>query len=129
SPVFNPENSIRRRNTVLAQMMRNDYLTREEFDSLSQMPIELNYSVANQNKGLGTYFREIVKADLRKWTQENLKSDGSEYDLYGDGLRIYATIDSRMQRYAEESVAEHMQSLQAKFYAEMGTRDPWVDGE
>lgn len=129
SPVFNPENSIRRRNTVLAQMMRNDYLTRAEFDSLSQMPIELNYSVANQNKGLGTYFREIVKADLRKWTQENLKSDGSEYDLYGDGLRIYATIDSRMQRYAEEAVAEHMQSLQAKFYDEMGSRDPWVDGE
>lgn len=127
SPVYNPDNSLRRRNTVLAQMMRNDYLTREEFDSLSGLPIELNYSVANQNKGLATYFREIVKADLIKWTKENLKSDGSSYDLYGDGLRIYATIDSRMQRYAEEAVADHMKALQAKFYKEMGNRDPWID--
>ena len=127
SPVYNPDNSLRRRNTVLAQMMRNNYLTREEFDSLSALPIELNYSVANQNKGLATYFREIVKADLVKWTKENLKSDGSAYDLYGDGLKIYATIDSRMQRYAEESVAEHMKELQAAFYKEMGNRDPWID--
>ncbi|MEB2780396.1 transglycosylase domain-containing protein [Algoriphagus sp. C2-6-M1] len=129
SPVYNPDNSLRRRNTVLAQMMRNDYLSREEFDSLSALPIELDYSVANQNKGLATYFREIVKADLLKWTKENLKSDGSSYDLYGDGLRIYTTIDSRMQRYAEEAVADHMKALQGKFYKEMGTRDPWVDGD
>ena len=128
SPVYNPDNSLRRRNTVLAQMMRNDYLSRDEFDSLSVLPIELNYSVANQNKGLATYFREIVKADLIKWTKENLKSDGSAYDLYGDGLRVYATIDSRMQRYAEEAVSDHMKTLQAAFYKEMGTRDPWIDG-
>lgn len=127
SPVYNPDNSLRRRNTVLAQMMRNDYLTRDEFDSLSALPIELNYSVANQNKGLATYFREIVKADLQKWVKENLKSDGSTYDLYGDGLRIYATIDSRMQQYAEDAVADHMATLQAKFYKEMGKNDPWID--
>lgn len=128
SPVFNPENSLRRRNTVLGQMYRNDLLTETEYDSISQLPIELDYSVSNQNQGLATYFREVVKADLIKWTKENLKSDGSAYDLYGDGLRIYTTIDSRMQRYAEESVDEHMRSLQAAFYKEMGTRDPWVDG-
>jgi penicillin-binding protein 1A len=128
SPVYNPENSLRRRNTVLSQMMRNNQLSRADFDSLSQLPIELDYSVANQNKGLATYFREIVKADLLRWTKENLKSDGTTYDLYGDGLRIYATIDSRMQRYAEDAVTEHMEVLQKKFYKEMGTRDPWVDG-
>ncbi len=128
SPVFNPENSLRRRNTVLGQMYRNDLLTETEHDSITQMPIELDYSVSNQNQGLATYFREVVKADLIKWTKENLKSDGSAYDLYGDGLRIYTTIDSRMQRYAEESVDEHMRTLQAAFYKEMGTRDPWVDG-
>ncbi|MEP1258064.1 transglycosylase domain-containing protein, partial [Algoriphagus sp.] len=127
SPVYNPENSLRRRNTVLAQMRNNDMISNEEFDSLAKLPIELNYSVANQNKGLATYFREIVKADLVKWTKENLKSDGTAYDLYGDGLKIYATIDSRMQRYAEEAVADHMKSLQAKFYKEMGNRDPWID--
>ncbi|MDI1324560.1 MAG: transglycosylase domain-containing protein [Algoriphagus sp.] len=128
SPVFNPENSLRRRNTVLGQMYRNDLLTETEYDSISQLPIELDYSVSNQNQGLATYFREVVKADLIKWTKENLKSDGSAYDLYGDGLRIYTTIDSRMQRYAEESVDEHMRSLQATFFKEMGTREPWVDG-
>ncbi len=128
SPVFNPENSLRRRNTVLGQMYRNDLLTETEYDSITQLPIELDYSVSNQNQGLATYFREVVKADLIKWTKENLKSDGSAYDLYGDGLRIYTTIDSRMQRYAEESVDEHMRSLQAAFFKEMGTRDPWVDG-
>ncbi len=128
SPVFNPENSLRRRNTVLGQMYRNDLLTETEFDSLAKLPIELDYSVSNQNQGLATYFREVVKADLIKWTKENLKSDGSAYDLYGDGLKIFTTIDSRMQRYAEESVDEHMESLQAAFFKEMGTRDPWVDG-
>jgi penicillin-binding protein 1A len=128
SPVYNPANSLRRRNTVLYQMVRNDHLTQEQFDSLSVRPIVLDYSVANQNKGLATYFREIVKSDLLQWTKENLKSDGSSYDLYGDGLKIFTTVDSRMQRYAEESVEEHMKVLQKKFYAEMGDRDPWVDG-
>jgi penicillin-binding protein 1A len=129
SPVYNPDNALRRRNTVLYQMVKNDQLTEGRFDSLSVMPIELDYSVANQNKGLATYFREIVKADLLKWTKENLKSDGTAYDLYGDGLKIYTTVDSRMQRYAEEAVDEHMRSLQKAFYKEMGGRDPWVDGE
>lgn len=127
SPVFNPENSLRRRNTVLYQMVKNDKLTEEEFDSLSKLPIELDYRVQNQNQGLATYFREIVKADLIKWSKETLKSDGSAYDLFGDGLKIYVTIDSRMQRYAEEAVAEHMADLQKAFYKEMGTRDPWID--
>ncbi len=128
SPVYNPENSLRRRNTVLYQMVKNDQLTQAEFDSISALPIELDYSVANQNKGLATYFREIVKADLLQWTKENLKSDGTAYDLYGDGLKIYTTIDSRMQRYAEEAVDEHMRVLQKAFYKEMGDREPWVDG-
>jgi penicillin-binding protein 1A len=129
SPVYNPDNSLRRRNTVLYQMMKNDHLTQVEFDSLSSLPIALDYSVANQNKGLATYFREIAKSDLIQWTKENLKSDGTAYDLYGDGLKIYTTIDSRMQRYAEEAVDDHMRSLQKAFYNEMGKRDPWVDGD
>ncbi len=127
SPVFNPENSLRRRNTVLFQMVRNDNLSQTEYDSLTKLPIELDYRVQNQNQGLATYFREIVKADLIKWTKENLKSDGSAYDLFGDGLKIYVTLDSRMQRYAEEAVQEHMSALQKAFYKEMGNRDPWID--
>lgn len=129
SPVYNPDNSLRRRNTVLYQMMKNDHLTQVEFDSLSNLPVALDYSVANQNKGLATYFREIAKSDLLQWTKENLKSDGTAYDLYGDGLKIYTTIDSRMQRYAEEAVDDHMRTLQKAFFNEMGKRDPWVDGD
>ncbi|MDX5338485.1 MAG: transglycosylase domain-containing protein [Cyclobacteriaceae bacterium] len=127
SPVFNPENSLRRRNTVLNQMVKNDFLTKTEYDSLSSLPIELDYKVQNHNQGLATYFREVVKADLLKWSKENIKSDGSSYDLFGDGLRIYVTIDSRMQRYAEEAVSEHMSELQKAFFKEMGTREPWID--
>jgi penicillin-binding protein 1A len=127
SPVFNPENSLRRRNTVLTQMVKNEFLTQTEYDSISQLPIVLDYQVQNQNQGLATYFREIVKADLIKWTKENLKSDGTAYDLFGDGLKIYVTIDSRMQRYAEESMKEHMNELQKGFFKEMGTRDPWIN--
>lgn len=127
SPVYNPDNSLRRRNTVLYQMVKNNFLSKSDYDSISSMPIELDYKVQNQNIGLATYFREVVKADLLRWTKENIKSDGSSYDLFGDGLKIYVTIDSRMQRYAEEAVEEHMEALQALFYKEMGSRDPWVD--
>ncbi len=127
SPVFNPENSLRRRNTVLSQMLKNEFLTETEYDSISQLPIVLDYQVQNQNQGLATYFREIVKADLIKWSKENLKSDGSAYDLFGDGLKIYVTIDSRMQHYAEESMEEHMKELQKAFFKEMGTREPWIN--
>ncbi|MDO9553637.1 penicillin-binding protein 1A [Rhodonellum sp.] len=127
SPVYNPENSLRRRNTVLGQMEKYEYITEAEYDSISKLPVELDYRVDNQNQGSATYFREIIKADLIKWTKENLKSDGSTYDLFGDGLKIYTTIDSRMQRHAEESVDEHMRELQKKFEKEIGNRDPWID--
>lgn len=127
SPVFNPENSLRRRNTVLAQMEKYGYMTKAEKDSIAALPIELDYKVENQNQGLATYFRELIKAELIKWTKENLKADGTPYNLFGDGLKIYTTIDSRMQRYAEEAVDEHMRELQKKFENEMGNRDPWID--
>ncbi|MCH7402548.1 penicillin-binding protein 1A [Belliella kenyensis] len=127
SPVFNPDNSLRRRNTVLTQMYKYDYLSKPELDSLKALPIELDYRVQSHNQGQAQYFREVIKEDLIKWTKENLKTDGTSYDLYGDGLKIYTTIDSRMQRYAEEAVDEHMRDLQKRFEQEMGTRDPWID--
>ncbi|WP_202927885.1 penicillin-binding protein 1A [Cyclobacterium roseum] len=129
SPVYNPENSLRRRNTVLSQMNKYEFITQSQYDSISDMPIELEYNVEGHNEGLATYFREVVKADLIQWTRENLKPDGTNYDLFGDGLRIYTTIDSRLQRYAEEAVAEHMPELQEKFEAEIGDRDPWIDSQ
>lgn len=129
SPVYNPENSLRRRNTVLSQMDKYGFISQAEYDSISDLPIELEYNVEGHNEGLATYFREVVKADLIQWTRENLKPDGSNYDLFGDGLRIYTTIDSRLQKYAEESVAEHMPELQKKFEEEIGNRDPWIDSQ
>jgi penicillin-binding protein 1A len=127
SPVFNPENSLRRRNTVLDQMRKYDFISATQYDSISKMPIELIYNVENHNRGLATYFREVVKADLLKWTRENLKSDGTSYDLFGDGLRIFATVDSRIQQYAEDAIQDHMADLQKKFDAEVGNREPWID--
>ncbi|MCH7409550.1 transglycosylase domain-containing protein [Belliella sp. DSM 111904] len=127
SPVFNPENSLRRRNTVLAQMYKYDYLSKTELDSLKALPIELDYRVQSHNQGQAQYFREVIKEDLIKWTKENLKTDGTSYDLYGDGLKVFTTIDSRMQRFAEEAVDEHMRDLQKRFEQEMGSRDPWID--
>jgi penicillin-binding protein 1A len=127
SPVYNPDNAMRRRNTVLGQMRKYDFITAAEYDSISSLPIELEYQVENHNQGLATYFREVVKADLLKWTRENLKPDGSHYDLFGDGLRIFTTIDSRIQRYAEEAIAEHMPGLQERFEKEVGNREPWID--
>ncbi|MBD3629150.1 transglycosylase domain-containing protein [Cyclobacterium sp.] len=127
SPVYNPENSTRRRNTVLSQMNKYGYISTSQYDSISKLPIELEYNVESHNEGLATYFREVVKADLIQWTKENLKADGSNYDLFGDGLRIFTTIDSRLQKYAEEAVGEHMPELQQKFREEMGNREPWID--
>ncbi len=127
SPVYNTENSTRRRNTVLAQMKNANFISQSQFDSLASIPMELEYQVESHNEGLATYFREAVKADLIKWTKENLQPDGSNYDLFGDGLKVYTTIDSRLQRYAEEAVQEHMSELQEKFIEEMGDRDPWID--
>ncbi|WP_114748009.1 penicillin-binding protein 1A [Pleomorphovibrio marinus] len=127
SPVYNPENSTRRRNTVLYQMSRYGFINKEEFDSLAAMPIELEYQVESHNQGMATYFREVVKADLLRWTRENLKSDGTPYDLFGDGLKVFTTLDSRLQKYAEEAVASHMPELQKAFEKEVGNREPWID--
>lgn len=129
SPVYNPENSKGRRNVVLGQMQKYGFITPTQYDSISQMPIDLEYSVASHNSGLAQYFREVVKADLLKWTRENLKPDGTPYDLFGDGLKVFTTIDSRLQQYAEESVEEHMSELQAKFEAELRGREPWIDNQ
>ncbi|MGY6558650.1 MAG: penicillin-binding protein 1A [Nitritalea sp.] len=127
SPIYNPENSLRRRNTVLAQMHKYGYLERGLYDSLRTLPITLDYAVESQNMGVATYFREIVKADLIRWARETLKADGTPYDLFGDGLRIYTTVDSRLQRYAEEAVTEHMAELQKAFMKENAGREPWID--
>ena len=148
NPVRRPQNARDRRNTVLSQMAKYGYLTEAERDSLQALPIELHYSSVDHKQGMAPYFREYLrnvltakepkeshysewnkqqyKIDKYQWDNNPLygfcnkttKPDGSPYNLYQDGLRIYTTIDSRMQRYAEEAVDEHMQSLQKSFFRE-----------
>ncbi|GHA65935.1 penicillin-binding protein 1A [Pontibacter akesuensis] len=121
SPRFNPENSKGRRNVVLAQMVKYGFLPQEEYDKLKEEDIVLDYKVENQNVGMAPYFRTEASKSLRQWCREN------GYDLYADGLKIYTTIDSRMQRHAEQAVAEHMKDRQKAFFEHWAGRNPWVD--
>ena len=118
SPVRNPERSLQRRNLVLKSMERNGYITQQEYDSVSQIPIDMShFGVMDHNSGQATYFREQLRKELTEWSKTHLRADGKPYNIYRDGLKIYTTIDSRMQRYAEEAVKEFMGgSLQPSFY-------------
>ncbi len=128
NPVRNPENALQRRNTVLTQMARYGYLPPEICDSLKQLPIKVRYYKEGHNEGLATYFREHLRLEVENLLKNYRKPDGSPYNLYTDGLRIYTTIHSRMQRYAEEAVLEHMAKLQQDFYTDWGKRSgPWAD--
>lgn len=122
SSLYNPlkreEMVLDRRNVVLRQMQKNGYLTKEERDSLRQLPLNLNYTPEGHDEGLGTHFREYIRADLQKWINENPKPDGTKYNIYRDGLKIYTTIDSKMQAYGEIAVKEHIKNLQKAFDAE-----------
>lgn len=148
NPRRRPERALNRRNTVLSQMQKYNYITEQVCDSLQALPIELKYQSVDHKQGPAPYFREYLRQiltaqepkphhysewnqmqyqiDLRQWEEnplygfcnKNHKPDGTPYDLYQDGLRIYTTIDSRMQRYAEEAVNEHMQDLQKSFFRE-----------
>ena len=118
SPVRNPERSLKRRNIVLHQMMKYDYLTKNEYDSLKIIPVDMSeYRLQDQNTGLATYFREYIRGQLKYWCKTHYKTDGTPYNLYKDGLKIYTTIDSRIQSYAEESVSEYIkENLQPLFF-------------
>jgi len=117
-PVRNTQRSMQRRNVVLGQMTRYGYITPQEFDSLRALPVDMTrFSIQDQNTGPATYFREHLRNELTQWSRTRLKPDGENYNIYKDGLKIYTTIDSRMQRHAEAAVAEHMGGyLQKEFF-------------
>jgi penicillin-binding protein 1A len=121
NPRINPNNSLERRNVVLNNMLIHKDLTKEAFDTLKVKPINLDYSVENNYDGQALYFREAVKNELQAWCREN------GYDLYRDGLKIYTTIDSRMQRYAEEAAIKQMKQVQQTFNNHWGSTPPWQD--
>ncbi len=123
NPKFRPEYAKPRRNVVLAQMVHYGKLTKDEFDQLKEEDIELNYSPDSHNNGPAPYFRQFLK----DWAKEEIQKYGYKpEDLYTKGLRIYTTIDSRMQRYAEEAMVEHMSKQQEQFYQHWGKQNPWV---
>jgi penicillin-binding protein 1A len=147
NPLRRPDETQERRNVVLAQMLKYGFIQQDMFDSISKLPIKLRYQKVDHKEGLAPYFREYLRLamsankpikknyiDMQKysddslewetnplfgWCNKNLKADGTPYDLYSDGLRIYTTIDSRMQRYAEEALTAHLkEDLQPKFFEE-----------
>lgn len=122
NPVRNPEGVRNRRNVVLAQMEKNRYITTKEKDSLQKLPLEINFNPETHNEGIATYFREYLRSYMRKWIDENRLPSGEKYNLYSDGLKIYTTIDSRMQTYAEKALQEHMKNLQKAFFAENNSK-------
>ena len=120
SSLFNPKRRLemtqKRRNVVFQQMYRNDFITKEERDSLQNIPLELEFTPDSHREGLATYFRTYVKQFLQNWVKENPKANGEKYDIYRDGLRIYTTIDSRLQAMGEQAVEAHMKNLQEEFF-------------
>jgi penicillin-binding protein 1A len=125
NPRLNPERSKQRRNVVLGQMAKYEYLSPEQADSLKALPLELKYKFETHNDGLAPYFREGLRRELAAWCAKTEKEDATPYNLYTDGLKIYTTIDSRVQAHAERAVARRMASLQKVFDAHWGNRDPW----
>lgn len=109
SPRRHPKASLDRRNTVLGQMLKYDKITEAQYDSIKQIPIDMSrFKSQAHTAGIATYFREYLRMFLKDWCDKNPKNDGSRYDIYCDGLKVYTTIDSRMQRHAEAAVKEHV---------------------
>ncbi len=115
-PHRNPEGTKNRRNVVLRQMEKYDFISDNVRDSIQKLDLGLHYSPQSHREGTATYFREYLKTFMKDWINENPKADGSKYSLYNGGLKIYTTIDSRMQEYAEEAVEKHMAKLQVEFF-------------
>ncbi|MEN8856654.1 MAG: transglycosylase domain-containing protein [Flavobacteriaceae bacterium] len=112
------DKSLTRRNVVFAQMAKNEFITQKEKDSLQKLPLKINFTPESHNDGLATYFREYLRSYLKDWTKNNPKPNGELYNINRDGLKIYVTLDSRMQQYAQEAVQEHMSNLQSYFFKE-----------
>jgi penicillin-binding protein 1A len=124
NPRRNPKAAMSRRNTVLDQMVRNDFLTKDEAKSLKMAPIQLKYLKMDENSGIAPYFREMLRDDLKEWCKQNENpKTGEPYDLYRDGLKIFTTINPKMQEYAEIAVYRHMQNLQKVFSNQYNIKD------
>lgn len=125
NPRVFPERSLERRNLVLTAMAKNKILPEAKKDSLTALPLTLNYREYDNNEGLAPYFREEVRKKMLKWAEEQRK-EGKDYNIYTSGLKIYTTLDYNMQYWAEEAMREHMKTLQGKFEKSYGKNAPWL---
>ena len=125
NPRLHPAEAKERRNTVLGQMLKYNFLTSFQYDSITKIPIKLDFSPIDHVEGLAPYFRMYLRDWLKEWCEKNPKPDGKKYDIYRDGLKVYTTIDSRMQSYAEEAVSEHLSEMQTIFFEHWKNGDPW----
>jgi len=116
NPIKNPVGVKNRRNVVLSQMEKYDFISDEVKDSLQALPLNIKYTPQGHDEGIATYFREYARAFMAEWIEEHPKSDGTNYNVYRDGLKVYVTIDSKMQEYAEEAVDMHMANIQKEFH-------------
>jgi penicillin-binding protein 1A len=122
NPRLFPDRSLQRRNVVIAQMAKYGYLKPEEKKIYQSRPLNLHYNATTQNAGLAPYFRAYIQRELLAWCKEHTKEDGTPYNLYTDGLKIYTTIDSRLQRYAEEGMKAQMKILQSRFQNQLNKK-------
>ncbi|HTE33224.1 MAG TPA: transglycosylase domain-containing protein [Chryseolinea sp.] len=122
NPRLFPERAKERRDVVLNQLSKYKFITDAERDAFTSKPLGLHYQRLSHNEGLAPYFRAYIKAELLAWCREHEKADGTPYNLYTDGLKVYTTIDSRLQRYAEESMKAQMAVLQAKFSKQISSQ-------
>jgi penicillin-binding protein 1A len=129
NPRVYPDRAFYRRNVVLSQMVKYGFIPKQGSDSLLVKPIELKISKASHHLGLAPYFREYLKSELLTWCKNNKKRDGTPYNLYTDGLRIYTTLDSRLQQYAEDAVTQQMADVQKMFFDHWGKEKPWKGKE
>ncbi len=129
NPRVYPDRAFYRRNVVISQMMKYDFISKEAADSLLVKPIELKLNKVSHHQGLAPYFREYLKAELLTWCKNNKKPDGSAYNLYTDGLKIYTTLDSKLQTYAEKAVTQQMTEVQSQFFQHWGNEKPWKGKE
>ncbi len=126
NPVRFPDKSKKRREVVLFQMKKAGHLTQTQYDSLRVLPLDLDFNRKTHNDGLAPYFREELRSQVKQILEEQRKPDGSKYNVHTDGLVIQTTIDSRMQKHAEEVVWEHFKDLQGKFFKHWKDKDPWT---
>lgn len=130
---YNPrlfsKRALERRNVVLSQMVKYNFLAEKKADSLKKSPLKLQYNKISHHQGLAPYFREYLKAELITWCKSHKKKDGTSYNLYTDGLRIYTTIDSKLQEYAEKALVQQMTEVQKQFFDHWGKELPWKGKE